>query len=318
MGGQAIEPIRVYVGLKSADEVEDRATLLLDELKRTGAFDREVLVLATTTGTGWIDDAAADPVEYLFNGDTAIAGIQYSYLPSWLSLLADQDAVRETTQIVFRTVYDYWSTLPDDARPALYLYGLSLGSYGVESVLGSPDLVNEPVSGALMSGPPFVNPLRSELVAARQKGSTPWRPEVSDGRTVRFATANGGLDEPKGPWGPTRIVYLQHGSDPVVFFSPSLAWDRPSWLEGEGRAPDVSGRMTWVPIVTMWQTLLDLPAAGSTPAGFGHVYSVAENLQCWVAITRPPDWDDADTQRLARWLTVREEEQDNLLEQLGT
>lgn len=316
-GKPAKEPIRVYVGLKSAPTVEERAALLLEELKRTGAFDRKVLVLATTTGTGWIDDAAVDPLEYLFNGDTAIAGIQYSYLPSWLSLLADQGAVRTTTQAVFREVYDYWSTLPQAQRPALYLYGLSLGSYGVETVLGSPDFVNEPVSGALMSGPPFVNPLRGDLVAARQKGSTPWQPIVSDGRTVRFATAQGGLDKPQGPWGPTRIVYLQHGSDPVVFFSPSLAWDRPSWLEGEGRSPDVSGRMTWVPLVTMWQTLLDLPAAGSTPAGFGHVYSVTENLDCWVAITHPQGWTDDDTARLADLLVERQEEQDTLLEQLG-
>ena len=87
------------------------------ELQRTGAFDRKVLVLATTTGTGYLDRNGTDPLEYLWNGDTAIAGVQYSYLPSWISLLADQDAARETSQAVFSAVHRYWSTLPE-ATPA--------------------------------------------------------------------------------------------------------------------------------------------------------------------------------------------------------
>ena len=104
-GGGAKEPIRAYVGLKSAETLQERADLLLAELQRTGAFDREVLVVATTTGTGFLDPRGVDPVEYMFNGDTAIAGVQYSYLPSWLSLLADKQAVRETSRVVFDTVH---------------------------------------------------------------------------------------------------------------------------------------------------------------------------------------------------------------------
>ena len=115
------------MGLKAADTLQERADLLLAELQRTGAFDREVLVVTTTTGTGFLDPNGVDPVEYAFNGDTAIAGVQYSYLPSWISLLADQEAVKETSTTVFDTVHRYWSTLPEDARPKLYLYGLSLG-----------------------------------------------------------------------------------------------------------------------------------------------------------------------------------------------
>ena len=134
-GGGAIEPIRAYVGLKSAETLQERADLLLAELQRTGAFEREVLVVATTTGTGFLDPNGVDPLEYVFNGDTAIAGVQYSYLPSWISLLADQEAVKETSTTVFDTVHRYWSTLPVESRPKLYLYGLSLGSFGVESIL---------------------------------------------------------------------------------------------------------------------------------------------------------------------------------------
>ncbi|WP_284329407.1 alpha/beta-hydrolase family protein [Demequina litorisediminis] len=80
--GGALEPVRAYVGLRSADSLEERAQLLLDELIRTDAFDREILVVATTTGTGYLDPHGVDSLEYLWNGDTAIAGMQYSYLPS--------------------------------------------------------------------------------------------------------------------------------------------------------------------------------------------------------------------------------------------
>ena len=45
-------------------------------------------MITTTTGTGFLDPNGVDPVDYIFNGDDAIAGVQYSYLPSWISLLA--------------------------------------------------------------------------------------------------------------------------------------------------------------------------------------------------------------------------------------
>jgi uncharacterized membrane protein len=138
-----LTPVRAYVGLKSADSLQGRADLLLEELKRTGAFEREVLVVATTTGTGFLEPAAMQAIEYLHNGNTAIAGAQYSYLPSWISLLADQETTKETSQVVFNTVHDYWSTLPPESRPDIYLFGLSLGSFGVESVLTSINIIND-------------------------------------------------------------------------------------------------------------------------------------------------------------------------------
>ena len=171
-GSPVKEPIRVYAGLDSADTVQARADVVLRELQRTGAFSRTVLVLATTTGSGFIQPGGIDPVEYLWHGDTAVAGVQYSYLPSWLSLLADQANVQQASQSVFQTVYRYWSTLPADTRPRLYLYGLSLGSFGVQSVLTNIVLLNQPISGALMVGPPFVNELHQRLTAQRDARST--------------------------------------------------------------------------------------------------------------------------------------------------
>ncbi len=225
--------------------------------------------------------------------------MQYSFLPSWISLLADQQAVKETSRTVFNTVHDYWSTLPEDSRPQLYLYGLSLGSYGVESILNSISLVNEPIDGAFMSGPPFVNSLHNEIEGDRDPDSPAWLPAYEDGRTVQFTSSGSEIDEViTADWGPTRLVYLQHSSDPVVFFNQDLAFEEPEWLLEGQRGPDIPAEMVWVPIVTMWQVALDLPAAGSVPIGHGHMYSPQSNAEAWAAMTQPPGWTPEDTEML--------------------
>ena len=304
-GSGARTPIRVYAGLQSAATPQARAELVLAELERTGAFEREVLVVATTTGMGFLDRNGTDPLEYLWNGDTAIAGVQYSYLPSWISLLADQEAVVETSRAVFEAVRTRWAELPEDDRPALYLYGLSLGSLGVESVLTSVNIVNEPVDGALMVGPTFVNAMHTRLEEGRDEGSPASLPVYEGGRTVRFTDERGGLDRGTGAWGPTRLAYLQHASDPVVFFSTDLAFDEPEWLADDQRGPDVSPAMGWFPILTMWQVLVDMPSAGEVPDGYGHMYSSGAHLRAWAAVTRPPDWAPARAEALTAALEPR-------------
>ena len=81
-GAPAMEPIRVYVGLESADSRQKRVDLALAELDRTHAWSRAAIGVFTTTGTGWIDERAASPLEYMYNGNTGLVGMQYSYLPA--------------------------------------------------------------------------------------------------------------------------------------------------------------------------------------------------------------------------------------------
>ncbi|SDI49541.1 Alpha/beta-hydrolase family protein [Mesorhizobium muleiense] len=101
LGMDAREPIRVYVGLRSAETAEERAKLALEELKRVGGFDRSVLIVVMPTGTGWIDPAAMDTVEYLHGGDVASVAMQYPYLTSWLSLLVEPGYGAEAARNLF-------------------------------------------------------------------------------------------------------------------------------------------------------------------------------------------------------------------------
>jgi uncharacterized membrane protein len=90
-----------------------------------------------------------------------------------------------------------------------------------------------------------------------------------------------------------------------VNFSPSLAWSVPDWLLDGQRPPDVSERMGWFPLVTMWQVALDLPSAGNVPYGYGHMYSKRANLEGWVATLSPDGWTTAMTDKLGALLDAR-------------
>src|SRR5690606_43237 len=67
--GPVLEPIRIYGGLASSEDTEERAALAVEDLTRAGGFERENLVVVTTTGSGWVDPALVDSVEYLTGGD---------------------------------------------------------------------------------------------------------------------------------------------------------------------------------------------------------------------------------------------------------
>ncbi|MGY1631119.1 alpha/beta hydrolase [Geodermatophilus sp. SYSU D01186] len=295
-GRPALQPVRAYAGLASADDVADRAALAVRDLQRAGGFDRSVLAVVTTTGTGWVDPAASAALEYEFNGDTAMVAVQYSYLPSWLSFLVDQAKARDAGRALFDAVYGTWSQLPPDDRPLLLVFGESLGTFGGEAAFsGLADIENR-TAGVVWAGPPNFNELWRGLVADRDAGSPEWLPVYDEGRTARFADEAPDLGAPPAPWEEPRVAYLQNASDPIVWWSPRLLLSRPDWLEGE-RGPDVSPDMFWLPVVTFWQVTADLAFSTGVPDGHGHKYE-ADYVDAWAEVAQPPGWTDADTQRL--------------------
>jgi uncharacterized membrane protein len=298
---EAMRPLRVYVGLGSKDTSEERAKLALAELKRVGAFARSLLVVATPTGTGWLDPGAVDTLEYLHAGDTAIVSMQYSYLPSWITIMVDPNRSRVAARHLFNEVYSYWRTLPKDRRPKLYLHGLSLGSLGSEASAELITIFEDPINGALWSGPPFPSTTWSTITRERNSDSPAWLPKIRNGRMFRFTGEENSLDQDGAMWGPIRIVYLQHASDPMIFFSPSLLYRRPDWLIGE-RGPDVSPYLEWYPIVTFLQVAFDLPMATSIPIGYGHNYSPTGYMNAWIEVTDAGNWNKSDSKRLLHLL----------------
>ena len=297
-GTTAPEPIRAYAGIASADTLEDRAALAVADLERAGGFDRAYLLVAGSTGTGWLDPAAITSFEYETGGNSAEVSIQYSYLPSWASFLVDQAKAREAGRALFDAVYQKWSTLPAAHRPRLYAFGLSLGSYAAEAPFsGEADMANR-TDGILLAGPPAFNPLNREFTDGRDSGTPEVQPVFRNGRTVRFTNDPAAGIPPDGePWDGTRVLYLQHASDPVVWLSPDLILHRPDWL-AEPPGLDVTSEMTWIPFVTFWQVAADLLEPVDTPPGHGHTYTL-EFVDGWASLLHPPGWttQQADTLR---------------------
>ncbi|WP_142846692.1 alpha/beta-hydrolase family protein [Telmatospirillum sp. J64-1] len=305
LGEEAMEPIRVYVGLNSAETPQARARLALEELQRVGAFERSVLVLVTPTGTGWVDPAALDTVEYLHRGDIASVAVQYSYLPSPLSLLIEAEYGAETARAVFSAIYGYWSSLAPEARPALYLHGLSLGALNSDLSFHIFDIIDDMPQGALWSGPPFRSELWRSATQGRDPGSPAWLPLYRGGTVVRFANQETSAADIGAPWGPFRIVYLQYASDPVTFFDALAFYREPEWMR-EPRGPDVSPELRWYPVVTMLQLAVDM-MAGSTPPGYGHDYAAEHYIDAWLALMEPEGWTEEDIRRLkALFASARE------------
>lgn len=308
-GRETKTPLRVYVGIRSRESMQERAQLALEELKRVGGFERSVLIVATPTGTGWLDPGAVDTVEYLHGGDTAIVSMQYSYLPSWITILIDPERSRHSAQILFNEIYNYWTQLPHDQRPALYLHGLSLGSLGSEASTDMYTIFADPFQGAVWSGPPFPSTDWVQVTRARNPESPMWLPTFRDGSLLRFTGRESCLAAQGDHWGPMRFVYIQHASDPMCFFSGDLLYRRPGWLEGQ-RGPDVSPYLQWFPLVTFLQVGFDLPMATSVPVGYGHNYAPGSYLDAWIAVTHPADWTAEQTQRLKELLAPRQDSAD--------
>jgi uncharacterized membrane protein len=295
-GAPAVQPIRAYAGLDSAKDIDATADVAARELLRTGGLQRAVVAVATTTGTGWINEAEASALEYMYNGNTAIVSMQYSFLPSWLSFLVDKENARHAGQALFEAVDKLIRQMPEFKRPKLVVFGESLGSFGGEAPFMSLNNVLARTDGALFSGPTFNNTIWTQLTAQRDRGSPEWLPIYDDGHNVRFVARPDNLDRPKAEWGRPRVVYLQHASDPIAWWTPDLLFHEPDWLR-QKRGYDVLPETHWIPLVTFLQVSADMAVAVDVPDGHGHIY-VANVADAWAAVLSPPGWTPAKTEKL--------------------
>ena len=187
-------------------------------------FRPRALVVVTTTGSGWVDPGAVDSVEYLVGGDTPTVAMQYSYLPSWMSYLVDQARAREAGRELFDAVYDRWSKLPA-RRPAAPRRrrrepGLLRRRDGIQRRVRPP----QPHRRRRLRRAAELQHALPRVRRRARRRQPEVAPEYRGGRTVRFT------DDPQSGvaarrtargTGP-RVLYLQHPSDPIVWWSPQL------------------------------------------------------------------------------------------------
>ena len=286
-GKPALTPIRAYAGWHEGRDLQETAAAVVAELHRTGGFDRDVLLVLTTTGTGWLQEWSASSVEFLTGGNCALASMQYTYLPSGVAFVADRISPVLAASTLLGAIEEELEQRPPERRPKLLVGGESLGALGGTKAFESLEDMIGRVDGAVWSGLPRFAEFWESLVPFRRRGTPEIAPVIDDGRHVRFATRPEDLvtdvtGVPYGAWDSPRIVVAQHASDPVVWWSPELLWRKPDWAK-EKAGSDVSRSLQWQPWVTFWQVASDMPQSVAVPGGHGHRY-VEDMLQYWAAV----------------------------------
>lgn len=277
----AIQPVRVYAAYQMTHDPKAQAELAVKEMVRTKAFERKAIQIVVTTGTGWVSPKDTRPLEYVLSGDVATVAIQYSFLPSWISFMVDQQQAKQAGYQLVSQIVSHVNDMPAAERPELYLFGESLGSYGAEYVYAShPELAGD-ITGAFFVGAPGINIQHQKLTRERQPSSPSYRPVYGNGQDVVFVTGQDDVDDIKQR---PKVIYLQNPTDPVVKMNADLLWSKPDWVEEEKLDGYIAERFTWRPVVTFFQVAMDSVFALSVPIGYGHHYGDV-SVNAWMQLT---------------------------------
>ena len=272
MGEPAKAPIRAYVGFNSEPVyAQGRAELALEELDRTGAFDRSYLLLAAPTGTGWVDHAVVEAAELWARGDIATCCIQYGRFPSFLCVQKLPLGRQQFRLLLWGVQQRLADRAPED-RPKVLVFGESLGAWTASDILmyqGIEGFDHYGIDRALWFGLPG---LAKWSRNGMDRGANELVPEgtvrVFDNPDELEALSDDERDR-------LRAVILSHANDPIAAMRPELIIQEPDWLRGE-RGRGVPETMEWSPIGTFAQVVIDASNAMVTVPGefgsFGHDY----------------------------------------------
>jgi uncharacterized membrane protein len=249
----AIDPIRVFVGVRAAATVEERARLAVDELERLGAFSRARILVCSATLRGYVNPVPVAAEEHLSGGNVASVVVQYHDKRTLLMPAKVPVAAR-----THRALLEELRRRVPPGGAEVCVYGESLGAWASQNVFrggGVRALDEARVARALWVGTPYF----SRLPRLLAKGEVPSDERVG---TIRTRELVAGEADPS--W---RFLFLERRTDPVVLFSGlDLIWRRPDWLP--------PGR--WTPGVTFIQLAFDLIAAtnwtSTVPQALAHDY----------------------------------------------
>ncbi len=270
--GNAKHPVRVFIGYNSEPMYPTgRAEMALDEMERTGAFDRKYILLMSPTGTGWIDQTTIESAELFAHGDIASVCIQYGKFPSFLSV--QKVALgRSQFRLLLWGVKQRLEGIPLEKRPKVLVFGESLGAWTSSDVVmfnGIAGFDHYGIARALWVGLPW---MAKWSRSGMNRGASDLVPEGTVGVFDHHAQLAAIGEENRKK---LRAVVLSHDNDPIAVMGPDLAIQEPEWLRGE-RGRGVPPSMQWSPIVTALSVVLDAANAMVMVPGhfgsFGHDY----------------------------------------------
>jgi uncharacterized membrane protein len=300
----AMQPIRVYAGLACAESEAERVALVLDDLERTGAFERSWILLASPTGTGYVNYAAVTALEFLSRGDCATVAMQYAARPSVLSL----DRVKEgraQARLLLEALHARLAEIPEAQRPKFLLFGESLGAWTSQDPFvgrGTQGLVDTGIDHAIWIGTPHFSKWKEQVLYDG-------RPDVDPNVLRVFSTIDEWHALDPEEQAKIRYVMITHHDDGVALFGPEIGIQAPEWLgPPDTRPPHVPKAMRWMPSTAFFQVLVDMKnSANVVPGKFaakGHDYRA--DLLPFFHATLGFDATDAQLEAIAVWLEREE------------
>ena len=198
------DPVRVFVGVRSAPHVGARCDLAVAELERLGAFERARLVVCCATLRGYVNPVPIAAEERFSGGDVAHVVVQYfDRRTPWLW---------RKVPIAAQTHRELLARLRERGGPELCVYGESLGAWS-----SLRDGMLDGVRRGLWVGTPYLSRF------GRRVREDP-RFTVLRTKDVAEAVVT------------TPYVLLERITDPVVLFPGlELLWRRsmtPRWKPG--------------------------------------------------------------------------------------
>jgi uncharacterized membrane protein len=303
----AIDPIRAYIGLDSAPTEEERVSLAIAELERTGAFARQLLIVVSPTGTGYVNYVAIGAAECMTRGNCATVTLQYSKRPSPLSLDRVWVGRKHFRLLISAIMRELYKRPPDD-RPRVVLWGESLGAMTSQDAflhLGTMGLQNAGVERALWIGSPHLSKWKSQVFG-------PDRPDVQKELLGEFDNFEQVAARPPEERAALRYFFITHGNDAVGKFGPDLLIQQPDWLgDPQARGARVPKGEKWRTPTSFFQTLIDMKnAMDVTPAepgefvASGHEYSadLARFVREAYALTCTEEQMERIEQSLRGWM----------------
>ncbi len=289
LGEPARDPIRVYVGEWCGPDLDAQVRLAIEELERTHAFDRRWIIVACPTGSGLVDFAAIESLEFLTAGDVATVVVQYSGLLSGLALHRVGPASAAYRRLIgeLRARIDATSPAPGRSteRPAtkLGVFGLSLGAWITQEVFvggGHTGPADRGIDAALWFGTPHHSSWRIE-VFDRRPAEMPQFEVIEIESAAQLADEQLAVAEAER----ARAILVSHRDDPVRWAGLDVAVRRPPWLGRPSLRPaEVPRDHRWTPLITVIQLVVDgMNAIEVVPgafAGNGHDYRADALVVC--------------------------------------
>ncbi|HSN06678.1 MAG TPA: alpha/beta-hydrolase family protein [Candidatus Angelobacter sp.] len=258
-------PISIFVGLDSAPTATERVELALKEMDRTDAWSRELIMLVSPTGTGYVNYVATACVQYMTKGDVATVTLQYSKRPSPLSLGKIGQA-KEQNRLLWLKILERVRRMAPEDRPKIVVFGESLGAHTSQAAFEGWGTLGPQALGidrALWIGTPEGSAWRHELVGRERPDVDRSLVAVVNDYEQFLALGNDAKEH-------AHYVLLSHDNDGVTKFGASLTTRRPDWLgparprleEVPGRSPrGIPASMRWRPVTTFFQLLVDMKNA---------------------------------------------------------